>query len=522
MRPTDSLDLTTSYFLPATLGGDHAFKAGYRWRTALGESISHYGGNAVARFRSGVAEEADIYRDGYTKYQLYTHALYIQDTYTRNRVTLNLGLRWDRQSDEALASTVPANPLIPNLMPAIEFPGADAGVTWDDISPRLGLNYDLTGQGRTILRTSYSMYFGQMGPGQLAGQLVAIGQVFTRYPWNDANGDTFVQTNELNLNTLLTRSGSFNPANPTAYSSPGTVDQGIKNDRTREFIAGFQHDFGTNLGFEINYIWRKYDQFAWSDRPNYSADNFTARTLTPTNCSAAATCGTITYYTPNVTLPAPYLYTNQPDRYRDYNGVEFAMNKRFSDRWMGNVSFAYNNAKDYWDSAAAYEDPTNINNLSGYEYAPESGGSGLDNIFTNSKWLVKASGMYALPWWGFNVAGNAQFRQGYPFPTAIQVTNRGGSLGTSTVLINPLGDERLPNVAVFDFRVDKVFQFGTVRLIPSMDIFNLTNENTVQSRRRVMYTYNHSTGVGSSPSNANLISSIISPRIIRFGVRMTW
>ena len=30
VRPAQSVDLTTSYFLPDTLGGDHSFKAGYR------------------------------------------------------------------------------------------------------------------------------------------------------------------------------------------------------------------------------------------------------------------------------------------------------------------------------------------------------------------------------------------------------------------------------------------------------------------------------------------------------------
>ena len=46
--------------------------------------------------------------------------------------------------------------------------------------------------------------------------------------------------------------------------------------------------------------------------------------------------------------------------------------------------------------------------------------------------------MYSLPWWGVNVAANSQFRQGYPFPAAIQVTNRGGGLGTATVLLPAL------------------------------------------------------------------------------------
>ena len=55
-------------------------------------------------------------------------------------------------------------------MPAIEFPGIDSGVVWNDISPRLGFTYDLSGTGKSLVRGSYSMYFGQMGPGQLVGK----------------------------------------------------------------------------------------------------------------------------------------------------------------------------------------------------------------------------------------------------------------------------------------------------------------------------------------------------------------
>jgi outer membrane receptor for Fe3+-dicitrate len=99
------------------LGGDHSFKMGYRWRTARAESINHRGGNIVARFNGGVPAQADVYRDGYTNYRLNTHGLYIQDTMTVNRLTLNLGLRFDSQTDKALPSTVPANPIIPEIMP---------------------------------------------------------------------------------------------------------------------------------------------------------------------------------------------------------------------------------------------------------------------------------------------------------------------------------------------------------------------------------------------------------------------
>ena len=132
-----------------------------------------------------------------------THAIYVQDTFSVKRFTLNLGVRWDRATDEALPGQVPANPLIPQIMPAIDFPGIDGGVVWNDFSPRLGMTYDITGTGKSVARASYAAYFGQMGPGQIAGHLIAIGQVFVRYPWADLNGDTFVQANELNIVAYL-------------------------------------------------------------------------------------------------------------------------------------------------------------------------------------------------------------------------------------------------------------------------------------------------------------------------------
>ena len=495
VRPAQSIDLTTSYFLPNKFGGDHAFKAGYRWRTARGLSISHTGGNAVARYSNstttcadfGAGCNSDLFRDGATNYNLSTNALYVQDAYTVKRLTLNLGVRWDRQSDEALAAEVAANPLIPTIMPAISFPGLSGGVTWNDISPRLGMTYDLSGTGKSVARASYAMYFGQMGPGQLAGQLISIGQVSVRYPWADFNGDTFVQPGELNLTNFATsylaKSASFDPANPTSFLSPGTVDSNIKNDRTREVIVGLQQELMRNLGVEVNYVWRKYDQFTWTDRTNWDTNNFVPFTLNPTNCGPTAVCAPVTYYRATSLQPAAYIRTNQPDFYRDYNGLEFALTKRYSDRWSANVSFAWNKAIDNYDGLAGVEDPTNLENINGAAFAPQSAGSGVDNVFTNSEWLFKASGQYTLPW-EIGLAGSTSLTQGFPYPQQLAVTSRGNGLADTNVYLYPLGDVRLPNLFVADFRVDKAFRFGGMRIIPSMDIFNLTNSSETLSRRR--------------------------------------
>jgi hypothetical protein len=78
-------------------------------------------------------------------------------------------------------------------------------------------------------------------------------------------------------------------------------------------------------------------------------------------------------------------------------------------------------------------------------------------------------------------------------------------------LLDPLGDVRLPNVQTVDFRVDRAFTFGRTKLLPTLDVFNLGNVNTVLAQRR-----------NQEAANANFISGIVAPRIMRFGVRVTW
>ena len=121
VRPTQSIDVTTSYFLPATLGGDHALKVGYRWRTARGESISHTGGNAVARYSNSTTTcsafsdgcNSDLFRDGWTNYNLSTNAAYVQDTYICEEIHVQPGLPLgsaDRRSLRIVGGGQPAHP----------------------------------------------------------------------------------------------------------------------------------------------------------------------------------------------------------------------------------------------------------------------------------------------------------------------------------------------------------------------------------------------------------------------------
>lgn len=518
VRPTNSVDVVTNYFLPQFLGGDHAFKAGVRWRTAHQISGSHYGGNAIARFTNGLPNSADLYRDASSEYHLNTWGMFVQDAYQLDRLTINVGVRMDIQSNKALATSVSANPIAPQLLPAVDFPGLDGPITYRNVTPRLGMTYDLTGQGKTIISASYSLYYGQMSPSSLVSDLLSISAITLRYPWNDANGDRFVQADELDYSNLLSRSSSYDPANPANYRSPGSVDPNIRNDRTREAIVGFDHQLFGNFAVGASYVWRKYDDFNWNDRVGFGIDDMRAVTFTPTGCPAGARCETVTYYEPTRPVPTAFVVTNTPDQYRDFNGFELTAQKRLSNRWQALLSYAYNDAVDHW-TLNSIEDPTprtsggfeNSTFINGsMQYAPETSGSGVGNIFQNAKWMMKLSGMVQAPL-GINVAANYQIRQGFPDVPSIQTPNRANQGGQILVILDPLGDVRLENLQTLDMKVERAFNFGKVSLRPQVDIFNVGNVNTVLARRR-----------NQAASNANTISGIVAPSVVRFGLRVQW
>ena len=85
-------------------------------------------------------------------------------------------------------------------------------------------------------------------------------------------------------------------------------------------------------------------------------------------------------------------------------------------------------------------------------------------------------------------------RQGYPFEAAVHLTNpivltatgqtvttlpNGG--GTPTIILDNIGENRLPTFQNLDFHVERPVTFGSVHFVPSMDIFNVTNNNTIQA-----------------------------------------
>ena len=550
IRPVNSVTFNSTYFLPAVFGADHSFKFGGYWRDSNTTSINHTGGYGTVRFPTATENDCaglaaanpddvtrwchvDLTRDGYSVYDLLNYSAYVQDTITKNRTTLQLGLRYDYNRDKAMASSIVANPLGGPWLPGINFPGADPGVAFNDFSPRLGITYNLTGDGRTLARANYARYYGQVGNGGVASTINPVGSTTLRYGWTDANRNQVAEDGEIRLNaTPLSASTNWSAANPANTVSANSVDSNLKNDTTDEFIVGVDREIGRGFALGANYIYRKYGNFQWNDRVNFTSSDWVPVSFTPTTgCQGndglrteASRCPTVSYYEPTIQQPTIITLSNVPGYERVFNGIELTGRKRMSNRWMMNTSFTYNTTDVYHNDFAGAgnqssgtagtipisEDPTNRVTREGGQYDYLTSGSGIGNVYVNTKWLFKLSGLYELPW-RVNVSGFYNARQGYPYEQGILSPSRQRGAGTVFVVLDQVGDVRLPNYHNVDFHVERPLSVSTVKFVPSLDIFNITNGNTVQAIRGTQ-----------NAANANQIQAIVAPRVVRFGVRMTW
>ena len=498
IRPNTEMKVDANYFGSGWLGGDHLVKFGVRYRHTPYQTKRHVGGDAIARFRNGVPSEAEISRDGFLSRDLWSWSAFLTDSYTRGRLTANIGARIDYQDDKALATTTKANSILPNLLPALDFKGADSGARYIDVSPRLGATFALTKDKRTVLKGNLARYYGV---GIFTASVMSpTDRTYLRYPWTDLNGDLFVQANELNLTKLLSFSSNYDPANPSSGISASTVDPELKNDVTDEVTFGIEREIAKDFGVSATYIWRRYYRFQ-----NEYSTSLTSGDFVPVNYTASCgntTCNqssyTVTYWQLPFQQQGGTVLRNDGTE-RNYNGFEFVARKRFGNNWYMDASLTLNSAIFHYAGGpdVDYLDPTNIRQQDGVQ----TGSS-------NARWVAKFTSVYALPY-GFSVAGFFNARDGFPLNRTILTPSRTGGIGTAGVLVSSYATERYADFYQVDMRIDKTFRIGKTRLIGSIDGFNMLNSGVVLAST-----------TRQNASNANNVTTLLAPRVFRVGVRL--
>jgi hypothetical protein len=136
-----------------------------------------------------------------------THGLYLQDTWTLNRLTVQGALRWDRASSfapvEGNGTFGKSSFLNPQPITIAETEGVNA---YNDLTPRVGVAYDVFGNGKTAVKLNWGKYLAYAAndsPYTSTNPGATIVRSVTNRGWNASvaaggNGDLVVDCNLLN------------------------------------------------------------------------------------------------------------------------------------------------------------------------------------------------------------------------------------------------------------------------------------------------------------------------------------
>jgi hypothetical protein len=112
--------------------------------------------------------------------------IFVQDQWKLNRVAINLGLRYEYHRVYSDSLTTPAGPLVD----AHSLPRVNCIPCWHDLDPRVGVAWDVFGDGKTAVKASMGRYVALTSYVQsraFAPQNAIVAS--TSRSWSDLNSD---------------------------------------------------------------------------------------------------------------------------------------------------------------------------------------------------------------------------------------------------------------------------------------------------------------------------------------------
>jgi hypothetical protein len=499
----DQERLDTSYFFnTGSAGHELKFGGSFREQSNNSGTVWPHGNRVYSGAYQGYddPDEAlvEFFRNRKNKIVSDYGAAWVQDTITANRLTVNAGVRYDRQYMKNLASFDAGVPAAQGLLPPIDFNGNRAGgFTWNTLEPRVGVTYALGENRQTLLRGTFSRYAEQLGQLPLATRVNPIGYNYAYFYFEDTNHNLILDPNEVG-SLQFAYTYNIDPNNPTAV--PNINDRNLKPTLTDEITLGLEQGFGANVATGLTLTYRNVHDIP--EERILVVDDATGQTRVATRDDWVLDTP-VTATLPNgrtVTEPVYNLregltpnggtfYTNG-DRKQRYLGATLSVTKRLADRWSWRGHVTYNDWK--WQIGPQfkrYDDPTDtLYDTLGYPdegsvYFEKETGNKTD-VLTGSRWSFNTNAIYQVapdrPW-GFNVAANLTGREGYITPPYVRV---GGPVGSRNIQLASIDEFRNPNIYVLDARIDKDFHFSDFDLTLSIDGFNLTNQSYILQRER--------------------------------------
>jgi len=475
-----------SYFADHLGAGTHDFKVGTQlsWEKMQYDRIRN--GDLFLELNDGVPLRAQIANTPvHSDHRLETWAVFLQDRWMVGRATINYGLRMDGVQAFLPEQSSPAGTFVGER----SFPKLDVYNFNFNIAPRVGISYDLTGNGRTAVKGYYGRFYNQFGS-EIAEAVNRNARINVTVPWIDADGDRQFDQGELNLSAFT----GFNAVFPR-------VDGDATRPYSDEFNIGVDHQLLRDFAVSVSYHRRQHRNGLGTIDLLRPASAYTAVSRTYTDPSGAVQPITVYNLNPALVTQRDRVIANVEGLESDYNGVQLSVNKRMSNRWQMLAGLTLQHHEGFAHDGTFTDSANTVADLNDPNFRLNREGSA---IFTDIPWTFNLSGSYQLP---FDIlfSGKYTARDGDPLRRLLTVT--GLNQGSETVWVQPRGEDRTETVSQFvDIRFGKRFRMGWASFEGTVDVFNLLNANHVLLQNETLGT------TWGRPSR------ILAPRIVRFGV----
>ena len=425
---------------------------------------------------------------------------FVQDTWTIDKLTLNLGGRYDRFNAIVPAQSAAAGPWIQ----ARNFAEIKDVPNWNDWSVRAAAAYDLFGNGKTAIKVNASKYIASAAAGYAA---IFNGMTYSTQPraWIDFDGNRSLFDSAGNLQFGEVFGGTSNFGQITSRPDPDLL-----RGYNWEYNVSVQHQLIDRLSVTAGFYRRQFYNLDVTDNLNLAVGDWSPFTISTPADSRLPTSGTpITMHTLNPTkvgVATDNLRTFSDVNHTIYNGFEVSANARFSKLLMfGGITTDRR-------ASTTCDERDNPNSARFCDAVPPF------------RTTYKMSAAYQLPY-EFQLSGSFLAAPGPSVNANYTVTAAlagraiiGSTAGATTIGVNLIQPNTvfLETRKQLDLRLGRTFRFGgRYRIQGFADVFNVLNSGTVTNVNQT-FGANPATNAWRTPT------AIMDARYIRFGMQMSF
>ena len=536
-------------FAVSYVTGSHSFKTGLNLRRVrigdidrLGHDLWMHNGSMNYRFRNGTPNQVTI-TDAPWNFEESVRdiAIYMQDQWTIQKLTLNLGVRYSDAKAWTPEQVLGAGFRVPER----RFAPVNNVPHFRNLSPRMGAAYDLFGTGRTALKMSLGQYPDRVISAS-ANPAVNLTRNTNRN-WGDANRNYVPDCDLLNpaSNAECGAWSNLNFGKPNVETRYAADAQSGFNDQFNNWqgSVSIQHELRTGIGLNVAYFRTWYGGFLTVDNQlatpaDYDSYCITAPVDSRLPNSGQQICGlydikpTVFGQIDNLVTQASH-YGKQT---KVFNGVDVTVNARFGEggQLSGGVSVGRTVTDTcYQNNDASLQAQDATTTTAAPTIAPPASTAPRLPAFCHvaPPWSqgtqVKFMAVYPLPW-DIQTSAIYQNSSGIPIAASYVATNaellpslgrnlgscRGAATCNGTVSVDLIPPNTIfePRLQQVDLRFSRSFRLGgTRRVRGNFDVYNVFNASNVLNMNT---TYSPPGGVWQD------VTQILGGRLLRVGAQL--